>query len=261
MVDAIPTQSRRGRVFAFMPLGIFFVASVTIFAAYVAAFDNGDLAFLGGRVKTPPISLLMFAGPGKKIGQVGFPLVAILGCACLPSFFRGIEQAVGRGSHKRTLNFLRLSIMIAFSALAVVGLLPLQPDLALAMKKEVPISWQSIIHQGAASVFFIFAILHMGTWLYFVTKKCSDMLPFHYKNSRKSFCIKAFCFVLCFVPLPLAVLLHPVSPVRKRLSLTQADAGGITQYALVACVACFFASYSCEMWQMENDKHAKEAKD
>jgi hypothetical protein len=261
MAERTTTGSWSGRAFAFLPLGIFIVALISIVAAYVAAFDNGDMGFLEGRVKTPPISILMYAGPGKRIGQVGFPLVAILGWACLPQFFRGIERAVGRDAHKRILNFLRFSIMIAFSSLAIVGLYPLQPDLALAMKKEVPVSWQSIIHQGAASLFFLFAILHMGTWLYFVTKKCSDTLPFHYKNSPKSFYFKALCFALCFLPLPAAVLLHPVSPVRKRLSLTKADAGGITQYALVACVSCFFASYSCELWRMEKEKSANKTKD
>eukprot|EP00980_Cylindrotheca_fusiformis_P020568 scaffold7641_cov115-Cylindrotheca_fusiformis.AAC.14 len=255
------STSTMGRMFAFLPLGIFFVALVTILSAYFAAFENEDLQFLGGRVKTPPISMLMFAGPGKRIGQVGFPLVSLLGCTCLPPFFRGIEEAVGQGAHKRTLSFLRLSILIAFSSLAIVGLLPLQPDLALAMKKEVAVSKQSIIHQGAASIFFLFAILHMGTWLYFATKKCSHTLPYYYKNSKKSFYFKLLCFLLCFFPLPVAVLLHPVSPVNKRLSLTRADAGGIMQYALVACVSCFFASYSCEMWQMEKERMKKKAKD
>ncbi|CAJ1957959.1 unnamed protein product [Cylindrotheca closterium] len=243
-------------LFALLPLGIFFVALITIIAAYIAAFGNGDMDFLNGRIKTPPISMLMYRGAGKRIGQVGFSVVSMLGFTCLPQFFRGVERIVGdRETHKWTLGFLRISISIAFANLAIVGLLPLQADLHLAMKKEVPISWQSIIHQGAAGIFFLTGIMHMGSWIYFVTRSCSDRLPFHHKNSPKSFRFKLICFVLCFLPLPAAMLLHPISPLRKKLSLSKADSGGITQYALVACVSSFFASYSCELWMMTHPKN------
>lgn len=247
-------------MFALLPLGIFVVALITIVAAYLAAFGNGDMDFLNGRIKTPPISMLMYLGTGKRIGQVGFSLVSTLGYTCLPQFFRGVEERItiimgDKEKHKRTLNFLRISIGIAFANLAIVGLLPLQADLHLVLKKEVPISWQSIIHQSAAGIFFLAAILHMGSWIYFVTRTCSDRLPFHYKNSPRSFYFKMMCLVLCFLPLPAAMLLHPISPLRKKLSLSKADAGGITQYALVACVSSFFASYSCELWTMAHRSH------
>lgn len=242
--------------FALLPLGIFLVALTTIVAAYIAAFGNGDMDFLNGRIKTPPISILMYTGTGKKIGQIGFSLVSILGFSCLPQFFGGVERIVGdQGKkHKRTMNFLRISIYIAFVNLAIVGILPLQADLHLAIRKEVPISLQSIIHQGAAAIFFLTAILHMGCWIYFVTRICPVGLPFHYRNTPRSFCFKLICFTLCFLPLPAAMLLHPVSPLRKRLSLSKSDSGGITQYALVACVSSFFASYSCEFWMMTHER-------
>mmetsp|Transcript_32377 Transcript_32377/g.78686 ORF Transcript_32377/g.78686 Transcript_32377/m.78686 type:complete len:268 (+) Transcript_32377:752-1555(+) len=242
-------------LFALLPLGIFLIALITIIAAYIAAFGNGDLDFLNGRVKTPPISMLMYTGTGKRIGQVGFSLVCILCYVCLPEFFLKVERIVGdRETYKKTLNFLRISVAIAFANLAVVGLLPLQPDMHLVIKREVSISWQSIIHQSAAGIFFLTAIVHMGSWMYFVTRQCSDRLPFHYKNSPRSFYFKMICFILCFFPLPAAMLLHPISPLRRKLSLSKSDSGGITQYALVACISSFFASYTCEFWLMTHPK-------
>lgn len=257
----IRAPSLTERLLALLPLGIFFVALITIVAAYISAFGNGDLDFLDGRVKTPPISLLMYRGTGMRMGQVGFPLVSILAYSCMFPFFRGVERIVGDGEKYRwNFHFLRISVTIAFANMAVVGILPLQPDIHLAMKKEVPISWQSIIHQGAAGIFFATAIIHMGGWIYFVTRKCSEGLPFHYKNSPRSLSFKLMCFVLCFFPLPAAMLLHPISPLRKKLSLSKADSGGITQYALVACVSSFFASYSCELWTMAHLNQSSKAK-
>lgn len=251
----------RRKVVALSPLGLFLIAFITIITSYQATFEHGILDFLGGRVKTPPISLLMFAGPGKRIGQIGFGLVSILGCGCLPTFFSGLESATDQASGTIIL-LLRGSVLIAFSCLAVVGLLPLQEDIDLVITKKHPISWQSIIHQLAAALFFLFSIMHMGIWLYFTARKCeSSNNSFHYKNSSKSFVFKTICFTLCLFPLPTAFLLHPVSPVRKRLSLTQADAGGLTQYALVACVSCFFASYSSELWFMEKQASSSPVKE
>ena len=83
--------------------------------------------------------------------------------------------------------------------------------------------------------------------------------PLHFRHASRSFAFKVGCLVLCFFPLPTAMLLHPASPVRGYLSLTDADAGGLNQYALVACVSAFFASYSLELdrlgrWQAARTK-------
>jgi hypothetical protein len=53
------------------------------------------------------------------------------------------------------------------------------------------------------------------------------------------------------LPLPTAFMLHPVSPARRHFHLSQADAGGLTQYVVTACVAGFFASYACELWHLQ----------
>ena len=153
----------RRKVVALSPLGLFLIAFITIITSYQATFEHGILDFLGGRVKTPPISLLMFAGPGKRIGQIGFGLVSILGCGCLPTFFSGLESATDQASGTIIL-LLRGSVLIAFSCLAVVGLLPLQEDIDLVITKKHPISWQSIIHQFAAALFFLFSIIIPHLW-------------------------------------------------------------------------------------------------
>jgi hypothetical protein len=254
---SMPSWQRKG--IALLPLGILLFALLTIFAAYRATFQSGVLDFQHGRVITPPISMLMFAGPGRRIGQVGFPMVSILFGCCAPTFFGGVTRTVGNEAHQTLLTSLRITSSIAFCCLAVVGLLPLQPDLALVITQHAPVHWTSIVHQTAAAFFFLFCILHMGIWLYFCRVSCDPRLFLHATKSPKSFRIKSACFVLCFLPLPTAFLLHPISPARRHFHyLSQADAGGVTQYALVTCVAGFFASYSCELWHLQKQQQQQQ---
>ena len=256
--SSMPSWQRKG--IALLPLGILLFALLTIFAAYRATFQSGVLDFQHGRVVTPPISMLMFAGPGRRIGQVGFPMVSILFGCCAPTFFGGVAKTVGE-AHKTLLASLRNTSMIAFCCLAVVGLLPLQADLALVITHQAPVHWTSIVHQTAAAFFFLFCIVHMGIWLYFCRVSCDSRLFLHATKSPKSFWIKSACFVLCFLPLPTAFMLHPISPARRHFHyLSKADAGGLTQYALVTCVAGFFASYSCELWHLQKQQEEPERK-
>ena len=243
------------KAISFLPLGILAFATTTIVAAYKVTFASGVLDFQHGRVTTPPISMLMFAGPGRIMGQIGFPAVSALFGFVGPTFFQHLSQAITyvNGSERRH-TFLQWSLkgtsLIGFLCLAIVGIIPLQEDLELVIKRQIPIRWDSILHQSAAGVFFFCGILHMGLWLA-LTMTCHPTLPIHYTQSPKSFRLKLLCFFLCFFPLPTAFLLHPISPIRKKLSLNSQDAGGITQYALVACVSTFFASYSCELWSLQ----------
>jgi hypothetical protein len=243
---------------ALLPLGIFLFAFLTISAAYHATFQSGVLDFQHGQVVTPPISMLMFAGPGRRIGQVGFPVVSILFGCCAPTFFAGVAKTVGPEAHKTLLTSLKITSAIAFCCLAVVGLLPLQADLALLITNQAPLHWTSIVHQTAAAFFFLSCIVHMGIWLYFCQVSCDPRLFLHATQSPKSFCIKSACLVLFVLPLPTAFMLHPVSPARRHFHLSKADAGGLTQYVSVACVAGFFASYACEMWHLQKQQEQAE---
>lgn len=252
--SASSAVTKRAKLEAFLPLGILLVAFVTIVASYQATFASDILEFQHGTVVTPPISMLMFAGPGRRYGQVGFPLVSLLFGGVTPLFYRVLRTAIKktRQLQSRTTSWIPVLLVtstLAFVCLAIVGAIPLQENLPLLMLQKVPLEYDSIIHQSAAAFFFLFSIIHMGTWLLFCRFWAQSDLPFYYKNSPLSFAIKVVCFGLCFFPLPTAFLLHPISPLRQRLALSEADAGGITQYALVACVATFFASYSLELWQ------------
>jgi len=168
------------------------------------------------------------------------------------------------------LSSLKWSALAAFVGLALVGAIPLQRNVAAVMDGKAALSNASIVHQSAAAVFFAASIAHMCLWLRLAagynvacaaggsTRVPADC-PLHFRHASRSFVFKAGCLVLCFFPLPTAMLLHPASPVRGYLSLTDADAGGLNQYALVACVSAFFASYSLELdrlgrWQAARTK-------
>mmetsp|Transcript_60953 Transcript_60953/g.70095 ORF Transcript_60953/g.70095 Transcript_60953/m.70095 type:complete len:298 (+) Transcript_60953:115-1008(+) len=274
-------------LFSLSPLGILLFALGTICAAYYTTFQTNQLDDLYGNdgdnntvvVVTPPISMLMFAGPGRRIGQIGFPLVSIMFFMCAPEFGRGLERTILLVNNNNTIkNFdelaatwqerqiywLKITSMIAFFFLAVVGLLPLQHDLPLVIKGQKQIGWDSLIHQLSAGLFFAFSIIHMGIWLRFcsisqtntgtTTTTTTNENFYYYKKSPIPFVCKVACFVLCFLPLPTAFILHPISPIRNRFNLSDADAGGITQYALVTCIASYFASYTFELRQMMKQK-------
>ena len=115
------------------------------------------------------------------------------------------------------------------------------------MMGQSALNTSSVLHQSAAAVFFAASAAHMFLWLRLVAADISDDCPISRHSRPFSFYFKAACFVLSWLPLPAAFCLHPASPVRSHLNLTEADAGGIQQYALVACVASFFASYSGEL--------------
>jgi len=165
---------------ALLPLGIFGVALVTIVTAYHATFRHGILDFQHGKVVTPPISMLMFAGPGRRMGQIGFPTVSLLFGCCAPRFFKDIERSlhlVNRQQEEHTatpppksvlvdqefrttLWLLKMTSGIAFLCLAIVGLIPLQSNLpdvfyASSRAQQTLITWDSVVHQVSAGFFFI----------------------------------------------------------------------------------------------------------
>ena len=81
-----------------LPPLLFAFACVLFATAYQATFSSGVLAPLGDSL-TPPISLLMFAGPGRLIGQVGFPTLCVGFYVCMRRLKRtllaaGVESTV-----------------------------------------------------------------------------------------------------------------------------------------------------------------------
>ena len=103
---------------ALLPPLLFVYACVLFVTSYHATFSSGVLAPLGDSL-TPPISLLMFAGTGRRIGQVGFPTLCVGFYVCM----RRLRRALLAAGIKGVLLF--GSANTAFAALAVVGLVPL----------------------------------------------------------------------------------------------------------------------------------------
>jgi hypothetical protein len=250
------------RLSALLPLLPFAVLGLTYYvisAAYTATFESGVLG--NTDMVTPPISLLMFAGRGKIIGQLGFPAIALGFYCCALPFFHGLTSCPSLGVPDAT--FLFVTSCVAFASLAAVGIVPLQPDIALVMQGQARLGLVSLAHQSAAGSFFLFTILHMIAWLH-LTATVPPGSPLHWRRGRCSALFKAACLLLALFPLPSAFLLHPASPLRSHLSLSEADKGGITQYSLVALVSAFFASYAVEMRLIDvlvrRDQDAKTAK-
>ena len=117
--------------FVLLPPLLFAFACVLFVASYRATFSSGVLAPLGDSL-TPPISLLMFAGPGRRIGQLGFPTLCVGFYVCM----RRLKRALVAAGIKSVLLF--GSANTAFAALAVVGLVPLGHELAQRATRSSP---------------------------------------------------------------------------------------------------------------------------
>lgn len=232
------------------PLAILAVTSVVIASSYVVAFRTGILDPLGGTMVTPPISLLLFDGPARWIGQFGFLLVSVLFATCVPPLRDGLRLALRDEPQSFGTAALISSACVAFCALAIVGAVPLQRNICEVMLGRAKLDSASAFHQSFAGVFFLAAAAHMALWLKLAVS-VSGGCPISWRVLFGSFCFKLGCFVCFWLPLPAAFILHPASPLRRRLELTDSDAGGVQQYALVGTVALFFASYTVEFAAFE----------
>ena len=254
---ASPAAAIKLRPIALVPPLIFAVALAAIVAAYVSSARAGSLAFQGGRVTTPPISLLMFDGPGRLIGQIAFPTVTLTFASVAPTVFRDLRNA--RRAPKNTPG-LAITSAIAFICLGLLGLVPLQRNVPDVMRGAAGLSSNSIVHQSAAAIFFLSSLLHQVLWLKLCYAERESPITGALYHSV-SFWFKLGCTLFGVLPLPTAMLVHPASPARELLSLSDADYGGLHQYCLVLCVASFFASYSLELQGVLHPTRVSQARD
>ena len=129
---------------ALLPPLLFVFACVLFVTSYQATFSSGVLAPLGDSL-TPPISLLMFAGTGRRIGQVGFPTLCVGFYVCM----RRLRSALLAAGIKGVLLF--GSANTAFAALAVVGLVPLRHELIRLAPLALPPPTPSSLPGAAAA--------------------------------------------------------------------------------------------------------------
>ena len=254
---ASPAAAIKLRPIALVPPLIFAVALAAIVAAYVSSARAGSLAFQGGLVTTPPISLLMFDGPGRLIGQIAFPTVTLTFASVAPTVFRDLRNA--RRAPKNTPG-LAITSAIAFICLGLLGLVPLQRNVPDVMRGAAGLSSDSIVHQSAAAIFFLSSLLHQVLWLKLCYAERESPITGALYHSV-SFWFKLGCTLFGVLPLPTAMLVHPASPARELLSLSDADYGGLHQYCLVLCVASFFASYSLELQGVLHPTRVSQARD
>ncbi len=233
------------RVVELLPLFIFAATFTAIVASYVATYSSGVLRPFTDTVLTPPISLLMCAGGGRLIGQIAFPAVLVSALLCTPALHRAVTTALGPTHLPALRGRVRAffaACLLAFVALAFVGLVPLQPDI---LRAAVPTP-ATVFHQVCALVFFLTSMMSLGLWLslaFAVPPTC----PLAFSASRPRSLFKLLCLLLALFPLPSAVALHPASPLRSSLGLSDMDAGGLHQYALVLALAAAFASFSADL--------------
>lgn len=237
--------------FVLLPPLLFAFACILFATSYQATFSSGVLAPLGDSL-TPPISLLMFAGPGRRIGQLGFPTLCVGFYVCM----RRLKRALVAAGIEGVLLF--ASANTAFVALAVVGLVPLQRDILELQDGGGggSLALASQLHMVAAAVFFIGALVHMATWL-LLTLRVRRESPVHYRSSRVSFVFKLCCCAGSIAPLPASFVYHPASPLARGREASLVDQGGLQQWVLVCCIASFLASYALELERLPRHEAAR----
>lgn len=270
--------------YALLPPLLFAFACVLFVTSYQTTFSSGVLAPLGDSL-TPPISLLMFAGPGRQIGQLGFPTLCVGFYVCM----RRLKRALVAANVKSMLLF--GSANTAFAALAVVGLVTLRHELSQLSRvrvvhlshphphpqlhpHQVPLQLDilelqegggggggglalaSQLHMAAAAVFFLGALVHMATWLLLALSVPRES-PVHYRAAKASFGFKLCCCAGSIAPLPASFVYHPASPLARGRKASLVDQGGLQQWVLVGCIASFLASYALELAALPRHEAAR----
>ena len=242
------------RLLAGLPIAICVGAISVIVAAVRLA--NLQAGHLPRGVTFPPISLAMAKDPERTLGQVGFPLVAILFVvAYLP--FKNIAVGTVEKRHKDTVSNACWAALVGFVCLGIVGAIPLQEnavDLMAANRggAKPTLETQSIIHQAAAGIFFMCSIWHSSTILGIMQDTESPILNAKNERNYWSYFFKQGSMYIMFLPAVVSFALHPTSSLSKVLHLDKiikaGDIGGISQYIAVLAVMIFFTSYSIDFY-------------
>ena len=128
-------------------------------------------------------------------------------------------------------------------ALLRLQLVPLQRDILFTNQ----LSWSSTLHMSAAAVFFLGSTVHMIAWLAMVCAAAPPSSSIHFRVAWRSFCFKLCCCGGSLLPLPTSFLYHPASPLARGRQASLIDKGGLQQYAVVAFVSLFLASFAAEL--------------
>ena len=184
------------RFLAGLPIAICLGALSVIVAAVSLA--NRQAGHLPPGVTFPPISLAMAKDPERTLGQVGFPLVAVLFViAYLP--FKNVAVGSVEKRHKDTVSNACWAALVGFVCLGIVGGIPLQENAVDLMSSngggaKPALETQSIIHQLAAAIFFMCSIWHSSTMLGVMQDTMSPILNANdEKNYWSYFSSKGAC--------------------------------------------------------------------
>ena len=233
-------------------MGLSTIAGVYILTNRAGHFPPG--------ASTPPISLLGCNSPEHLYYQVGFVLTGLILLAAIDqwrrsSFYDHIHRSFGSFSAK---------IMLLGGYLAVVGVIgqgivTLEENFLLHIKEGRGMSFQSILHQQLAGVFFLGAAMHCYATAYYILSTTRSWrnsfgrikLQNIIASEGVSCCyrvwsvrLKLLCVITSFLAVPIAEGMHPTRT--HRLEKRNLNIAGMAQYIAVASYIIFFGSYSLD---------------
>jgi len=139
-----------------LPTATAVVAMTTMAICAITTMLRGDLP---PWLVAPQISFLGCTGPERIVFQVGFGLTAVLLAANIATYVRAALPRFEQRLHTE----LKVAAGLAFAAaigLGILGVVPLQRDCVALLEGRAPLLTESIVHQGAASLFFLASWVH-----------------------------------------------------------------------------------------------------
>ncbi|KAH3756884.1 hypothetical protein Pelo_11287 [Pelomyxa schiedti] len=205
----------------------------------------------------PIISLTGRLMPERLIYAVGLSLVAA-SMAYLGRYVHGFvvpRLTRGGGDQVGRLNTAAWwSIYVAAAGLCVQSVIPLQSDIFAVMNGEGSLKAQSVIHQGAALIFFLLTMLHTYLLLYMIKK--SPKLNQHLGGTM--WYLRAGILCASVLALFLGAFYHPTSPklvttgastadIKVEIIANQLFVGALSQWLWCLCFVLILCVYDYEL--------------
>ena len=221
-------------------------ASIPLFAAIIGmgtvCFTLFSHIFQGLKPQVPTISLTAFR-PGSV---ESFTFTIGLCCAASLLIMTGFVLSWRFPSESLLAKASFWSGNIAAAGLAVTCAVPLQSDIMEVLakpRKERVMTLQSDIHQWAANIFFLGALVHSILYtlhLRSVAQAGNGAVAVNQTSLKMKYA--TILLSCCFVMSPLLLMMYPSIIKGSRVTVV-----ALNQYGAIMSLLCFFATYTLDL--------------
>ena len=207
----------------------------------------------------PVISLLGCMQPERTIYQIGFTITSLSTLLFYFTFKNGLLKVLPYNGYHKTIKSLKYTILLCAIGVFGQGIITLSDDVVDILIKDDGIdnyipSWQSIVHQLCALLFFISGLFHgiICIILYHKLKDTEDM-----KQLKFSRWFKSLLLVITLTQIVASILYHPANFNNKGKTKNMLNVAGVAQWTVVFTYLVFFSSYSLDYYLILKKRREK----